>query len=65
MGKYAGVFEEADDPSLTLAEKDYAFREMTGAMSPMRAKALEAADKFDKALLDHSACFLYSKDKGQ
>jgi hypothetical protein len=52
VGKYAGVFEEADDPSLTLAEKDYAFREMTGAMSPMRAKALEAADKFDKALLD-------------
>ena len=52
VGKYAGVFEEVDDPSLTLAEKDYAFREMTGATSPMRAKALEAADKFDKALLD-------------
>jgi hypothetical protein len=52
VGKFAGVFEEVDDPSITIAEKDYAFREMTGATSPMRAKALEAADKFDKALLN-------------
>jgi hypothetical protein len=52
VGKFAGVFEEVDDPSFTIAEKDYAFREMTGATSPMRVKALEAADKFDKALLD-------------
>jgi hypothetical protein len=52
LGKFAGVFEEVDDPSITIAERDYAFREMTGATSPMRAKALEAADKFDKALLD-------------
>jgi len=35
----------------TIGEKDYAFREMTGAESPIRAKALEAADRFDKALL--------------
>ena len=43
--KLAPFFEE------TLAEKDYAFREMTGAASPIRAKALQSADRFDKALL--------------
>jgi hypothetical protein len=43
--KLAPFFEE------TIGEKDYAFKEMTGATSPIRAKALQAADRFDKALL--------------
>jgi hypothetical protein len=37
---------------LTIAEQDYQFREQTGASSPLRSKALNAADKFEKALQD-------------
>jgi len=55
--KLAPFFEE------TIGEKDYAFREMTGAESPIRAKALEAADRFDKALLKEQNVIKFFDDE--
>ena len=40
-----GGFDE-----LTIAEQDYQFKKQTGANSPLRIRALDAADKFDKVL---------------
>ena len=54
VGLTAGITTPEDDPDVTLAEKDYQFRKSTGAVSPLRSKALEAADKFEKVLQDEA-----------
>jgi hypothetical protein len=58
-----GVFEVEDDPTLTLAEKDYEFRQLTGARSPMREKALQAAEKFEMSLKDEGRLIEAFDDK--
>ena len=54
VGEMADVFEPGEAPTITIAERDYEFRRLTGADSPIRGRALDAADKFEKALLDPS-----------
>lgn len=58
-----GVFEVEDDPTLTLAERDYEFRQLTGARSPMREKALQAAEKFEISLRDEARLIEEFDDK--
>jgi len=58
-----GVFEVEADPSLTLAERDFEFRQLTGARSPLRSKALEAAEKFEISLRDEAGLIQSFDDK--
>lgn len=58
-----GVFDVEDDPTLTLAERDYEFRQLTGARSPMREKALQAAEKFEMSLRDEGRLIEAFDDK--
>lgn len=50
------------DPQ-TLARRDYEFRQLTGAQSPMREKALQAAEKFEMSLVDEGKLIEEFDDK--
>ena len=50
------------DPQ-TLARRDYEFRQLTGAQSPMREKALRAAEKFEMSLRDEGKLIEEFDDK--
>ena len=50
------------DPQ-TLARRDYEFRQLTGAQSPMREKALQAAEKFEMSLRDEGKLIEEFDDK--
>jgi hypothetical protein len=50
------------DP-LTIARRDYEFRQLTGAQSPIREKALQAAEKFEMSLRDEGKLIEEFDDK--